>query len=68
MDIDGVLNSEIFYRERHLKFESGEISRDDDDMLLKQQEHFFKIDSWIGLTPTICHEIRKFITGKTFSH
>lgn len=167
LDIDGVLNSEIFYGERHLRFESGEISRDDenhsknnictkiisylnllcqqidavvvissswrsgetvesmqntlnevgatfkiisltpytgyergteiskwlknninkethgclyfdfrnyviidddDDMLLKQQQHFFKVDSYIGLTPTICEEIRKFITGKTFFH
>jgi len=167
LDIDGVLNSEIFYQERHLRFESGEISRDeenssknnicpkiisylntlchqidavvvitstwrsgetvesmqdkfnevgatfkiisltpytgyergteiskwlkdniipekygcyyfdfrnyviiddDDDMLLKQQYHFFKIDKYIGLTPTICDDIRIFITGKTFSH
>ena len=165
LDIDGVLNSEIFYGERHLRFESGEISRDDEnhsknnidtkvigylnslcqqidavvvisstwrsgetvesmqnifnevgatfkiisltpytgyergteiskwlkdnikpetygchsfdfknyiiidddeDMLLKQQNHFFKIDNYTGLTPTICNEIRKFITGKTF--
>lgn len=49
-------------------FKNYVIIDDDDDMLLKQQNHFFKIDSYIGLTPTICHEIRKFITGKTFFH
>jgi len=39
---------------------------DDDDMLLNQQFNFFKIDSYCGLTPTICDNARKFLTHKTF--
>lgn len=39
---------------------------DDKDMLLSQQYHFFKVDNYCGLTPTICDDIRKFFTHKTF--
>jgi hypothetical protein len=39
---------------------------DDSDMLLNQKEHFFQTDSYSGLTPTICHKLKRFITGRYF--
>jgi len=37
---------------------------DDSDMLLNQQEHFFKTDNYSGLTPNTCYKIKRFFTRK----
>jgi len=39
---------------------------DDNDMLIGQQDHFFQTDSYSGLTPTTCYNIKRFFTHKTF--
>jgi hypothetical protein len=39
---------------------------DDSDMLLGQADHFFHVDSYSGLTPTICERIKRYFTHKTF--
>jgi len=47
-------------------FQDYVIIDDDDDMLLSQRNNFFQTDPYVGLTPTICENIKKFITGLTF--
>jgi hypothetical protein len=39
---------------------------DDSDMLLWQQDHFFQVDNYNGLTPTTCYKIKRYFTHKTF--
>jgi hypothetical protein len=39
---------------------------DDSDMLLWQQDHFFQVDNYSGLTPTTCYKIKNYFTHKTF--
>lgn len=39
---------------------------DDSDMLLWQQNHFFHVDAYAGLTPNICYRIRRFFNHETF--
>jgi HAD domain in Swiss Army Knife RNA repair proteins len=39
---------------------------DDNDFLLSQQFNFFQTDNYVGLTPTICYKIKRFLTHKTF--
>jgi len=39
---------------------------DDSDMLLWQQNHFFKTDNYSGLTPNTCYKIRRFFNHETF--
>lgn len=39
---------------------------DDSDMLLWQQDHFFHVDAYAGLTPNTCYKIKRFFTHKTF--
>ena len=39
---------------------------DDSDMLLDQQQHFFHVDAYAGLTPNICYKINRFLTHNTF--
>jgi hypothetical protein len=34
---------------------------DDSDMLLWQQEHFFKTDGYVGLTPGVCYRAKRFL-------
>jgi hypothetical protein len=34
---------------------------DDTDMLLQQQKHFFQIDNYSGLTPTICYRAKNYL-------
>lgn len=40
---------------------------DDSDMLLNQQNHFFKTDNYSGLTPNTCYKIKRFFLHKTFN-
>jgi len=39
---------------------------DDNDMLLTQAPHFFHIDKYNGLTPTVVNNVRIFFTKKQF--
>lgn len=42
------------------KFKRYVILDDDSDMLLKQREHFFQIDSYCGITPNVCYRVKRF--------
>ena len=59
-------NCERYFDVHYFDFYRYAIIDDDKDMLLSQQFHFFKVDNYAGLTPTICDDIRKFFTHKTF--
>lgn len=48
-------------------FNSYVIIDDDSDMLLNQQNHFFKTDNYSGLTPNTCYKIKRFFTNKMFT-
>lgn len=52
----------------YFDFNKYVIIDDDSDMLLTQQYNFFQTDTYIGLTPTICYKIKRFITNKTFDN
>ncbi len=59
-------NCDKWFDVNYYDFYRYAILDDDKDMLLSQQFHFFKVDNYAGLTPTICDDIRKFFTHKTF--
>lgn len=59
-------NCTIYFDVQYFDFYRYAILDDDKDMLLSQQFHFFKVDNYSGLTPTICDDIRNFFTHKTF--
>ena len=39
---------------------------DDSDMLLNQQQHFFHVDRYAGLSPNHCYKVKRFFTHETF--
>jgi len=47
-------------------YKSYVILDDDSDMLLNQQNSFFHVDAYAGLTPNICYRIKRFLTHQTF--
>ena len=59
-------NTEKWFGVLYFDFFRYAIIDDDSDMLLNQQFNFFQTDSYAGLTPIICNNIRKFFTHKTF--
>jgi hypothetical protein len=59
-------NCTMYFDVHYFDFYRYAIIDDDKDMLLSQQFNFFKVDNYAGLTPTVCDEIRKFFTYKTF--
>ena len=40
---------------------------DDSDFLIAQQKHFFWVDRYCGLTPTICYKIEIFLNNSIMS-
>jgi len=50
----------------YFDFEKYVIIDDDGDFLIDQAQHLFQTDPYAGLTPTMCEDIRKFLTGVTF--
>lgn len=50
----------------YFDFKSYVIIDDDSDMLLWQAPHFFKTDSYSGLTPNTCYKIEQFFKHKIF--
>jgi len=59
-------NCTMYFDVHYFDFYRYAIIDDDKDMLLSQQFNFFKVDNYAGLTPTVCDDIRKFFTHKTF--
>lgn len=59
-------NCTIYFDVQYFDFYRYAILDDDKDMLLSQQFHFFRVDNYCGLTPTICDSIRNFFMHKTF--
>jgi hypothetical protein len=59
-------NSEKWFGIPYYDFYRYVIVDDDSDMLLNQADHFFKTDGYMGLTPTTCYKIRRYLTHKTF--
>ncbi len=49
------------------KVKNYAILDDDSDMLLWQQKHFFHVDRYCGLTPTICYKIGIFFNNSIMS-
>lgn len=37
---------------------------DDSDMLYNQRHHFFNVDHYNGITPTIVHKVTRFLNGE----
>jgi len=35
-------------------------------MLLNQQQHFFHVDRYAGLSPNHCYKVKRFFTHETF--
>jgi len=54
-------------KNRDYEFKNYVIIDDDSDMLLWQQNHFFKVDSYSGLTPNTCYKIKRFFGVNTYS-
>ena len=55
-------NCEKYFGVMYFDFYNYVIIDDDNDMLLTQAHHFFQTDAYVGLTPTICENIRNFFT------
>ena len=54
-------NVEDRYGVEHHNFNEYIIIDDESDMLLCQREHFFQTDPHVGLTPTVCYKIKRFV-------
>jgi HAD domain in Swiss Army Knife RNA repair proteins len=48
----------------HSDYHDYAIIDDDSDMLLWQKDNFFQTDTYAGLTPNICHKIKRFFEKK----
>lgn len=59
-------NSEKLFGIKYYEYKSYVIVDDDSDMLLWQAPHFFKTDSYSGLTPNTCYKIKQFFSRKLF--
>ena len=54
-------NVEDMFGVEYYDFHNYIIIDDESDMLLKQREHFFQPDPHVGLTPSTCHRIKRFV-------
>ena len=54
-------------RHKNINIENYVILDDDSDFLIWQQKHFFWIDRYCGLTPTICYKIETFLNNSIMS-
>lgn len=59
-------NSDKWFGQPYYDFHRFIIFDDDEDFLINQQDNFFKVDNYCGLTPTVVNNARKFLTHKTF--
>jgi len=62
----GIRGVEIYnwWKDNKDKYNEYAIIDDDNDMMLYQQYNFFKIDGYVGLTPTICWKIERLLNGR----
>jgi hypothetical protein len=51
---------------KYYEYKDYVIIDDDSDMLLWQTPHFFKVDSYSGLTPNTCWKIKQFFLRRIF--
>jgi hypothetical protein len=59
------LEIERFLDETELVYDNYVIVDDDTDFLENQQEHFFDVDGYMGLTRTLCRSIITYLESKT---
>lgn len=59
-------NTQKYFGKMYFDFYNYAIIDDDNDMLLTQAPHFFKTDSYAGLTPMLCDDIRNFLTKNKY--
>jgi|APSaa5957512622_1039677.scaffolds.fasta_scaffold236168_2 hypothetical protein len=68
LDIDGVLNSRLYYKEKSQTKRCQEIIDVDGDellfyagMMLWQQNNYFRVDRYCGLTPNLIHRCINYL-------
>ena len=45
---------------KNFPYDNYVIIDDDSDFFIHQEKHFFNTDNFVGLTPTICYQIKRF--------
>ena len=59
-------NCMYWFGVNYYDFHHYAILDDDSDMLLNQQDNFFHVDRYAGLSPNHCYKIKRYFTHKTF--